>query len=101
MRKILTIVLLSLSVLLAQGQITIGGNVYGGGNEGDVTVGTSVTVRAGDLNEVYGGARMANVDGNTFVMVRMPPTILLSIRFMAATTYQAPSAAPTPQSLPN
>ena len=95
MRKILTIVLLSLSVLLAQGQITIGGNVYGGGNEGDVTVGTSVTVRAGDLNEVYGGARMANVDGNTF------PTILLSIRFMAATTYQAPSAAPTPQSLPN
>ena len=69
MRKILTIVLLSLSVLLVQAQITIGGNVYGGGNKGVVDSCTSVTVYAGDINAVYGGARMANVKGNAFVHI--------------------------------
>ena len=69
MRKILTIVLLSLFASLMQAQITIGGNVYGGGNAGDTEGSTKVTVYAGDLNEVYGGARMANVKGNAFVNI--------------------------------
>ena len=52
-----------------QAQITIGGNVYGGGNEGNVGGNTTVTVHAGDLNKVYGGARMADVGGRAFVNV--------------------------------
>ena len=50
-------------------QITIGGNVYGGGNEGNTGGNTTVTVHAGDLNRVFGGARMANVGGRTFVNI--------------------------------
>ena len=50
-------------------QIKIGGNVYGGGNAGNMTGNTSVTIHAGDLNQVYGGARMADVGGSTFVHV--------------------------------
>jgi hypothetical protein len=50
-------------------QITIGGNVYGGGNEGDVGGNTKVTVRAGDVHQVFGGARMADVKGNAFVNI--------------------------------
>ena len=69
MNRILTILLLSLSASLMQAQIKIGGNVYGGGNKGDVDGSTSVTVRSGDLNEVYGGARMADVKGNAFVNI--------------------------------
>ena len=65
--------IVSLLVLLAatsaQAQITIGGNVYGGGNEGDVGGNTTVTVHAGDLNEVYGGARLADVGGRAFVNI--------------------------------
>ena len=52
-----------------QAQITIGGNVYGGGNAGDTKGNTRVTVYEGDLNNVYGGARMANVNGNAFVHI--------------------------------
>ena len=53
-----------------QAQITIGGNVYGGGNEGDLTGGTEVVVCAGDIQgNVYGGARQANVGGSTFVNI--------------------------------
>ena len=50
-------------------QIKIGGNVYGGGNEGYVGGNATVTVRAGDLNSVFGGARVANVGGRTFVNI--------------------------------
>ncbi len=51
-------------------QIKIGGNVYGGGNEGDTGGSTSVTVRAGDFNgAVFGGARQANVGGSAFVNI--------------------------------
>ena len=57
-----------LSFSVAQ-TITIGGNVYGGGNAGDITGNTSVAVRAGDIQEVYGGARQANVGGSTFVNI--------------------------------
>ena len=48
-------------------QIVIGGSVYGGGNAGDTGGSTTVTVRAGDIDEVFGGARMADVNGSAFV----------------------------------
>ena len=66
-------------------QIKISGNVYGGGNEGEVKGSTNVTVLAGDIGapiddeesrpmsnpkgKVFGGARMANVGGNSFVHI--------------------------------
>ena len=62
MRKIITILLLlCLSASLVQAQITIGGNIYGGGNAGDLGGKTTVNIYAGDLHNVYGGARQANV----------------------------------------
>ncbi len=64
---LLPLLLLSLS---AWGQISIGGNVYGGGNAGDMTGSTKVLVRAGNLQgSVYGGARQANVGKNAFVHI--------------------------------
>ena len=66
---IIVSLLMILAVMSAQAQITIGGNVYGGGNKGDVDGNATVTVRAGDLNKVYGGARMADVGGRAFVNV--------------------------------
>ena len=57
------------ATVAAQAQIVIGGSVYGGGNEGNVGGSTSVTVRAGDIDKVYGGARIANVAGNAFVHI--------------------------------
>ena len=68
-RTTIIAILVLLTTAVAQGQIKIGGNVYGGGNAGDMTGNTSVTVLAGDLNKVYGGARMANVGGNAFVNI--------------------------------
>ncbi len=63
--------ILSLCMILTatavQAQIIIGGNVYGGGNEGDTGGNTNVTVYGGDINRVFGGARMANVGGRAFV----------------------------------
>ena len=50
-------------------QIVIGGHVYGGGNAGNTGGNTTVTVHAGDLNRVFGGARMANVEGRAFVNI--------------------------------
>ena len=67
--RLLLLLFLLLTGKQLQAQITIGGNVYGGGNEGDVGGNTTVTVRAGDLNKVYGGARMADVGGRAFVNV--------------------------------
>ena len=64
--------LLLLLLLLPLGlsaQIKIGGSVYGGGNVGFVGGSTSVTVKAGDVNKVFGGARMANVGGNAYVNI--------------------------------
>ena len=69
MRKIFTILLLTMVVTLTHAQITIAGSVYGGGNEGKVGGSTSVTVRGGDLNKVFGGARMADIGGNAFVNI--------------------------------
>ena len=65
----LLLMLLLLSVTVAEAQIIIGGSVYGGGNEGNVGGSTSVTVRAGDINKVYGGARMANIAKNALVHI--------------------------------
>lgn len=49
---------------------TIGGNVYGGGNQGDVEGHTTVTLQGGFIHgSVFGGARMANVGGHAFVHI--------------------------------
>ena len=86
MRRYITILMMILlSTIVAQGQIKIGGNVYGGGNHAEVKGSTKVTVLAGDIGavmdpnaerplkdpqgKVFGGARMANVGGNTFVHI--------------------------------
>ncbi len=69
MRKISTILLLCLSATLMQAQIVIGGHVYGGGNAGNTGGNTTVTVHAGDLNKVFGGARMADVKGRAFLNI--------------------------------
>ena len=69
MRKITTILLLCLSATLMQAQITIGGNIYGGGNAGNTGGKTQVNIYAGDLHNVYGGARQANVGGSAFLHI--------------------------------
>ena len=71
MRLLLMAVILNApcSMFHVSAQITIGGSVYGGGNAGETGGNTKVTVYAGDLNNVYGGARMANVNGNAFVNI--------------------------------
>ena len=71
MRLLLMAVVLNVqcSMFNVFAQITIGGNVYGGGNEGITGGNTKITVYEGDLNNVYGGARMADVEGNAFVHV--------------------------------
>ena len=54
----------------ATAQIRIGGNVYGGGNQGDLGGNTKVELRGGDIEgSVYGGARMADVDGHAYVHI--------------------------------
>ena len=50
-------------------KITIGGNVYGGGNEGNTEGNTNVTIRTGQIKNVFGGARMADVDGRAYVNI--------------------------------
>ncbi len=69
MRLLLLVAMLysSCSMFNVFAQITIGGNIYGGGNAGDVDGNTTVTLYAGDLNRVFGGARMANVGGHALV----------------------------------
>ena len=68
-QALLTLLLLFLFTAGASAQIKIGGNVYGGGNKGNVKGNTKVTVRAGDLHNVFGGARMADVGGNALVNI--------------------------------
>ena len=55
--------------MTAQAQITIAGNVYGGGNAGKLGGKTEVLVYGGDIHQVYGGARQADVEGSTFVHI--------------------------------
>ncbi len=47
----------------------VGGNIYGGGNKGNVLGRTTVNVKGGNLNKVFGGARMANVRGNSYLNI--------------------------------
>ena len=72
----LLLVLTIVASLHAQAQLVIGGNVYGGGDMGDVKGSTSVQVLSGLLGtddlenpggSVFGGARMANVGGSALV----------------------------------
>ncbi|MBQ8656418.1 MAG: hypothetical protein IJ527_05140, partial [Prevotella sp.] len=67
--KIIISTLLFLISVATQAQIKIGGNVYGGGNAGNTSGSTSVTVRAGDIGRVFGGARQADVGGSAFVNI--------------------------------
>ncbi|MBO7051755.1 MAG: hypothetical protein J6W24_03725, partial [Prevotella sp.] len=57
------------AVVHAQGTITIGGNIYGGGNNGDTGGNSTVNVYGGDMHRVYGGACRANVEGRAFVNI--------------------------------
>ena len=83
-KNLLFLLLLSFAVTTANAQvkITIGGNVYGGGNQGEVGTEkseytfdkgnttddmTSVIIRSGEIKNVFGGGRMAGVYGNTTV----------------------------------
>ncbi len=58
-----------LGIVTSQAQIVIGGKVYGGGNAGDLGGKTTVNIHAGDIHEVFGGARQANVGGSTFLHI--------------------------------
>ena len=49
--------------------IKIAGSVYGGGNAGETGGNTNVIVRAGEIDAVFGGARMADVKGSTSVNI--------------------------------
>lgn len=49
---------------------TIGGNVYGGGNQGDLEGNANVELKGGTVQgNVYGGARMADITGRTYVHI--------------------------------
>ena len=62
--------LMLLAATAVQAQITIAGNVYGGGNAGNLGGSTNVKVYAGRLNgSVFGGARQADVAGCTYVNI--------------------------------
>ena len=59
-----------LCAVVAQGQIVIGGNVYGGGNKGKVGGNTTVTVKAvSEVNSVFGGARQADIGGRAYTNI--------------------------------
>ncbi len=71
MNKRYTIIslLMFLGIVTTRAQIVIGGSVYGGGNAGDLGGRTTVNIYAGDIHEVYGGARQANVGGSAFLHI--------------------------------
>ena len=55
----------------AQAQITIGGNIYGGGNEGKVTGDGHVTIVNGTFTgDIYGGGNRGDLDGQTTVTLQ-------------------------------
>ena len=57
------------SMFNVSAQIRVGGNVYGAGNQAEVKGNSTVTVYSGTVTNVFGGARMANVGGRTFVNI--------------------------------
>lgn len=55
------------------------GNVFGGGNNADVTAkGTDVSIYGGNILNVYGGNNAANVVGNTNVNIGTAEKVTLS-----------------------
>ena len=59
-----------LAATAVQAQITIGGNVYGGGNAGNLGGSTNVKIYAGEVKgSVFGGARQADIAGCTYVNI--------------------------------
>ena len=85
-KNLLLLLLLTSAVTpaTAQVKISIGGNVYGGGNQGEVGTEqseytfdkenttddrTSVIIRSGEIKNVFGGGRMAGVYGNSTVTI--------------------------------
>ena len=68
-KHLLLLLLLLLTGVKVSAQIQIRGSVYGGGKEGNVGGNTTITLRAGDLNKVFGGAQMADIDGRSFVHI--------------------------------
>lgn len=51
-------------------QVVIGGNVYGGGNQGELEGNANVELKGGTVKgNVFGGARMADVKGRTYVHI--------------------------------
>ncbi|MBO5664356.1 MAG: hypothetical protein J6R95_06215, partial [Bacteroidales bacterium] len=54
----------------AKAQVVIGGNVYGGGNQGDLQGNANVELKGGTVKgNVFGGARMADIYGKTYVHI--------------------------------
>ena len=77
-RRIILLGLMILLCLNTRAEIWIGGNVYGGGDQGKVNGNTTVVVLSGNLGtdnldnpggNVFGGARMADVGGNAYVHI--------------------------------
>ena len=71
MRRVITILtFVFLAATAVQGQISISGNVYGGGNAGNLGGSTNVKIYAGDITgSVFGGARQADIAGCTYVNI--------------------------------
>ena len=69
LRYVLAFSFILLHFSLSVAQIQIGGSIYGGGNKGATGGNTTVTVYQGDLDKVFGGARMADVGGRAFVHI--------------------------------
>jgi len=72
LQKTLIIFTLLLIRALASAQtatITIGGNVYGGGNHGNTGGRSAVSVYGGSVHQVFGGACSADIMGSAFVHI--------------------------------
>ncbi len=77
-RALLLVICFILSFTTPSLAQTIGGNVYGAGNQGNVGSSSTVTLKGGTIKgDVYGGAREADVAGRTFVNVDATSTLLV------------------------
>lgn len=62
--------LATLCTVPTMAQVVIGGNVYGGGNQGELEGNANVELKGGTVKgNVFGGARMADVTGRTYVHI--------------------------------
>lgn len=72
LRRAMLMVLCALVTLLSVPTVaqTIGGNVYGGGNQGELEGNANVELKGGIVQgNVFGGARMADITGRTYVYI--------------------------------